>query len=32
MIHSMTAFGSARSEFLLGSVSVELKGVNSRYL
>ena len=32
MIHSMTAFGSARSEFLLGNVSVELKGVNSRYL
>lgn len=32
MIHSMTAFGSARIESRLGSLSVEFRSVNSRFL
>lgn len=32
MIHSMTAFGSARIESHLGSLSVEFRSVNSRFL
>src|SRR5690606_34518389 len=32
MIRSMTAFGSARAESDLGSVSIEFRSVNSRYL
>jgi len=32
MISSMTAFGSGKHEFEHGSVSVELRSVNSRYL
>ena len=32
MINSMTAFGSGKHEFDLGSVSVELRSINSRYL
>ncbi|NLY63731.1 MAG: YicC family protein [Alcaligenaceae bacterium] len=32
MIQSMTAFGSAQTESELGSITVELKSVNSRYL
>src|SRR5690625_3744411 len=31
MIHSMTAFGSARIESELGSLTVELRTVNSRF-
>src|SRR5690554_1252438 len=32
MIHSMTAFGSSRVESELGSLTVEFRTVNSRYL
>ena len=32
MISSMTAFGAARAESTLGSVTVEIRTVNSRYL
>ena len=32
MIKSMTGFGNAKAEQLFGSVTVELKTVNSRYL
>ena len=32
MIRSMTAFGAARAESTLGSVTVEIRTVNSRYL
>ena len=32
MIQSMTAFGSAQTESELGTITVELKSVNSRYL
>ena len=32
MISSMTAFGAARAESSLGSITVELRTVNSRYL
>jgi uncharacterized protein (TIGR00255 family) len=32
MIRSMTAFGSARADLELGSLSIELRSVNSRFL
>ena len=32
MIKSMTAFGSGKSEYIFGSVSIELRSVNSRFL
>ena len=32
MIRSMTAFGAARAESSVGSVTLEIRTVNSRYL